>query len=82
MFGCIPNFALSSLVKLSAARYDKCLGGGMVDTRDLKSLGGNAVRVQVPSRVHVERQIERSVFLFFLEIELFAKVTRALLACV
>ena len=27
-----------------------CPGGGMVDTGDLKSLGGNSVRVQVPPR--------------------------------
>jgi hypothetical protein len=31
-------------------RSQKCPGGGMVDTRDLKSLGPRSVRVQVPPR--------------------------------
>ena len=31
--------------------FSRCPGGGMVDTKDLKSFGFTAVRVQVPPRV-------------------------------
>ena len=35
----------------------KCSGGGMVDTRDLKSLARKGVWVQVPPGVRKEREI-------------------------
>ena len=34
--------------------FSRCPGGGMVDTKDLKSFGFTAVRVQVPLRVHTD----------------------------
>ncbi len=34
--------------------FFRCPGGGMVDTKDLKSFGFTAVRVQVPLRVHTD----------------------------
>ena len=34
--------------------FFRCPGGGMVDTKDLKSFGFTAVRVQVPPRVHTD----------------------------
>ena len=48
---CQGQFGLfsSALVK----RHNLRPGGGMVDTRDLKSLASNGVRVRVPPRVFV-----------------------------
>ncbi len=54
----------SSPVFRSLYRIHSCPDGGMVDTKDLKSFGFTAVRVQVPLRVlqiPLDRLIERDL---------------------
>ena len=59
---CQAQFGLfsSALVK----RHNLRPGGGMVDTRDLKSLASNGVRVRVPPRVFVVSQKDLTFGLF------------------
>ena len=44
----LASLKFSIKVGLVFTKSARCLGGGMVDTRDLKSRAGNGVRVQVP----------------------------------
>lgn len=47
---CKTLYTGSIPVRASNVPYKLCPGGGMVDTRDLKSLGGNSVWVRYPPR--------------------------------
>lgn len=61
--GAVAKWPNAAVCKTDIRRFDSglrlpvyiCLGGGMVDTRDLKSLGSNTVWVRVPPEAQTNK---------------------------